>query len=41
MDLPRGDLVWSRVADDPGDPLRTALDRSLDGYLVLRPQGSL
>ncbi len=41
MDLPRGDLVWSRVADDPGDPLRTALDRSLDGYLVFRPQGAL
>ncbi len=41
MDLPRGDLVRSRVVGDPGDPLRTALDRSLDGYLVLRPQRAL
>jgi len=41
VELPRGDLVRSRVVDDPGDPLSTALDRSLDGYLVLRPQRAL
>lgn len=41
MNLPRGDLVRSRVVDDPGGPLGTALADRLDGYLVLEPQGSL
>lgn len=41
MNLPRGEVVRSRVVDDPGEPLATALDRALDGYLVLEPQGSL
>ena len=41
MNLPRGELARSRVVDDPGEPLATALDRGLDGYLVLEPQGSL
>jgi hypothetical protein len=29
------------VVDDPGAALATALDRSLDGYVVLEPQGAL
>ncbi len=41
MNLPRGGVVRSRVIDDPGEPLGTTLDRGLDGYLVLEPQGSL
>ena len=31
----------SRVVDDPAVPLRAALDRGLDGYLVLEPQDAL
>lgn len=41
MNLPRGEVVRSRVVDDPGGPLGTALDRGLDGYLVFEPQGSI
>ncbi|WP_435335202.1 hypothetical protein [Haloarchaeobius sp. TZWWS8] len=41
MRLPRGELVQSRVVDSPATPLRTALDRELDGYLLLEPQHSL
>lgn len=41
MRLPSGDLLRSRVVDDPGDVLRQALDRRLTGYLVLEPQDSL
>jgi hypothetical protein len=41
VNLTRGELVRSRVVDDAGEPLATALDRGLDGYLVLEPQGSL
>jgi hypothetical protein len=41
MRVPRGDLVRSRVVDDPGEPLRDALDRTLTGYAVLEPQDAL
>jgi len=41
MRLPRGDLVRSRVVDDPADPLADALDRGLTGYAVLVPQDAL
>lgn len=41
MRLPRGDLVRSRVVDDPAGALRTALDRRLTGYAVLEAGGSL
>ena len=41
IDLPRGELVRSRVVDDPGVALRSALGRGLWGYLVVEPQGAL
>jgi hypothetical protein len=41
MRLPRGELVRSRVVADPATTLADALDRSLTGYAVLRPQDSL
>lgn len=41
MKLPRGDLVASRVVDDPATALRDALDGSLTGYLVLEPASTL
>jgi hypothetical protein len=41
MKLPRGDLVRSRVVDDPGATLAAALERSFTGYAVLEPQGTL
>lgn len=39
--LPEGDLVRSRVVEDPGVALSTALDRELTGYAVLEPQDAL
>jgi hypothetical protein len=41
MNIPRGRLVRSRVVDDPGVPLATALDRELTGYVVFEPQDAL
>lgn len=41
MRLPRGDLVRSRVAGDPGEALRLALERCLTGYAVLEPGESM
>jgi hypothetical protein len=41
MNVPQGRLVRSRVVDDPGAVLETALDRSLTGYAVLEPQDAL
>jgi hypothetical protein len=38
MRLPRGQLVRSRVVADPATALSDALDRRLDGYVVLEPQ---
>ncbi|WP_435360930.1 hypothetical protein [Haloarchaeobius sp. DFWS5] len=41
MKLPRGDLVQSRVVASPAAALADALNRRLDGYLVLEPQDTL
>jgi len=41
MKIPRGDLVRSRVVDDPGTTLATALDRRLTGYAVFEPQDAV
>lgn len=41
LQLPRGDLVHSRVVKDPGVALAAALDRELTGYAVFRPQDAL
>ncbi|WP_251341395.1 hypothetical protein [Haloplanus halophilus] len=41
MRIPRGDLLRSRVVDDPGTTLSTALDRRLTGYAVFEPQDAL
>lgn len=41
MNLPTGQLVRSRVVDDPAAALETALDRGLTGYCVLAPQDAL
>ena len=41
MNVPRGRLVHSRVVDDPGLVLASALDRRLTGYAVLEPQDAL
>jgi hypothetical protein len=41
MNVPRGRLVHSRVVDDPGLILASALDRRLTGYAVLEPQDAL
>jgi len=41
MRIPRGELLHSRVVDDPGTVLSTALDRRLTGYAVLEPQDAL
>ncbi|WP_049935257.1 hypothetical protein [Haloplanus natans] len=41
MRIPRGDLVRSRVVDDPGETLSTALDRGLTGYAVFEPQDAV
>jgi hypothetical protein len=41
MKIPRGRLRRSRVVDDPGAVLSTALDRELTGYAVLEPQDTL
>ena len=39
--LPEGELIRSRVVEDPGVALSTALERELTGYAVLRPQDAL
>jgi len=41
IDLPDGELVRSRVVDDPAPALETALDRTLTGYALLAPQGTV
>jgi len=41
MDLPEGRLVRSRVITDPGEALRSALERDLTGYAVLEPGNAL
>ncbi|MFB6142897.1 MAG: hypothetical protein ABEJ30_06095 [Halorientalis sp.] len=41
MNLPRGELVRSRVVSDPGGALTAALDCRLTGYAVLEPQDTL
>jgi hypothetical protein len=41
MKIPRGDLIRSRVVDDPGTTLSAALERSLTGYAVLEPQDTV
>ncbi|WP_101295557.1 hypothetical protein [Halegenticoccus soli] len=41
MNLPRGDLIRSRVVRDPGVALEAALDAELTGYVVLEPQDAL
>jgi hypothetical protein len=41
MRIPRGDLLRSRVVDDPGTTLSTALDRRLTGYAVFEPQDAV
>jgi hypothetical protein len=41
MNLPTGQLVRSRVVDDPAVALAAALDRELTGYCVLAPQDAL
>lgn len=39
--IPEGDLLRSRVVVDLGETLSTALERSLTGYAVVEPGGSL
>lgn len=41
MRIPEGELVRSRVVDEPGTALAAALDRELTGYAVLEPQDTL
>ncbi|WP_248897821.1 hypothetical protein [Haloplanus halobius] len=41
MRIPRGRLRRSRVVDDPGTALATALDRELTGYAVFEPQDAV
>lgn len=41
MKIPDGDLLRSRVVDDPGTTLATALERRLTGYAVLEPQDTV
>jgi hypothetical protein len=41
VQLPRGELVRSRVVSDPATALAVALDRRLTGYAVLEPQETL
>ena len=41
MNLPRGELLRSRVVADVGRALAAALDRELTGYVVLEPQEAL
>ncbi|WP_049971436.1 hypothetical protein [Haladaptatus cibarius] len=41
MNLPRGELVRSRVVSHPATMLETVLERELTGYAVFEPQDSL
>lgn len=41
MNPPPGDLVRSRVVDEPGEALRDALDRRLTGYIRFEPQDAV
>ncbi|SIQ83832.1 hypothetical protein SAMN05421858_0563 [Haladaptatus litoreus] len=41
MNLPRGELVRSRVVSHPAAMLETVLERELTGYAVFEPQDSL
>jgi hypothetical protein len=41
MRIPRGELLRSRVVDDPGTTLGAALDRRLTGYAVFEPQDAV
>lgn len=41
MNLPDGELLKSRVVEDPRDLLAAALDRALTGYAILEPQEAL
>jgi len=41
MKVPDGELLRSRVVEDPGSALEDALDLSLTGYAVLEPQETL
>ncbi|WP_458206134.1 hypothetical protein [Haladaptatus sp. NG-SE-30] len=41
MNLPRGELVRSRVVSDPATALATVVERELTGYAVFEPQDSL
>jgi hypothetical protein len=41
MRIPRGDLLRSRVVDDPGSTLSAALERRLTGYAVFEPQDTV
>lgn len=41
MRIPRGDLIRSRVVDDPGETLSTALERGVTGYAVFEPQDAV
>jgi hypothetical protein len=41
MRIPEGDLLRSRVVDDPGVTLSTALERRLTGYAVVEPQDAV
>ncbi|MFC5277287.1 hypothetical protein ACFPM1_00700 [Halorubrum rubrum] len=41
LEIPRGDLLRSRVVSDVGTTLSTALDRELTGYATVVPQETL
>ena len=41
LEIPRGDLLRSRVVSDVGTTLSTALDRELTGYATIVPQETL
>jgi hypothetical protein len=41
MRIPQGELLRSRVVDDPGTTLSLALERRLTGYAVFEPQDAV